>query len=128
MQAIQAGTPKRSRRTNRFACSCLRSISMGMAQVHNPTVNYERGTQPFFGGASRFRGAHLRELAVRVWKAMLADRIFGHAAELGFYFLFALFPTLLCAASILGFIARSAHQISDRLLEYLAFVVPTSAL
>ena len=30
------------------------------------------------------------------------DRIFGHAAELGFYFLFALFPTLLCASSILG--------------------------
>jgi membrane protein len=64
----------------------------------------------------------------RVWESMLADRLFGHAAELGFYFLFALFPTLLCGASILGLVARSAHQISDKLLEYLSLVIPTSAL
>jgi membrane protein len=70
----------------------------------------------------------LKQLAARVWKSLLADRVFGCAAELGFYFLFALFPTLFCAASVLGFVARSAHQISDRLLEYLALVVPTSAL
>lgn len=68
------------------------------------------------------------KLAARVWKALLIDRVFGYAAELGFYFLFALFPTLFCAGSILGFVARSAHQISDRLLEYLALVIPTSAL
>jgi membrane protein len=59
---------------------------------------------------------------------MIADRIFGHAAELGFYFLFALFPTLLSASSILGLAARSAHQIYDRLLHYLALVLPTAAL
>jgi membrane protein len=59
---------------------------------------------------------------------MIADRLFGHAAELGFYFLFALFPTLFCAGSILGLAARSADQIYDRLLDYLALVIPTSAL
>jgi membrane protein len=59
---------------------------------------------------------------------VLADRVFGHAAELGFYFLFALFPTLFCAGTILGMAARSAHQISDKLLEYLALVIPTTAL
>jgi len=68
------------------------------------------------------------ELALRIWKSTSTDRIFGHAAELGFYFLFALFPTLWCGASILGLVARSAHQISDKLLEYLALVIPTSAL
>jgi membrane protein len=57
-----------------------------------------------------------------------ADRLFGHAAELGFYFLFALFPTLFCASSILGLSARSAPQVFDRLLDYLALVIPTSAL
>ena len=67
-------------------------------------------------------------MTLRVWRALLADRVFGCAAELGFYFLFALFPTLFCAGSLLGFAARSAHQISDRLLEYLALVIPTSAL
>ena len=70
----------------------------------------------------------LIELARRTWRSVLADRLLGHAAELGFYFLFALFPTLFCAGSILGIVARSAHQISDKLLEYLALVIPTSAL
>lgn len=58
----------------------------------------------------------------------MEDRVFGHAAELGFYFLFALFPTLLCASSILGLAARSAHQFYDNLIHYLAVVIPTAAL
>jgi membrane protein len=59
---------------------------------------------------------------------MIEDRVLGHAAELGFYFLFALFPTLLCASSVLGLAARSAFQFYDKLLDYLAVVIPTSAL
>jgi membrane protein len=58
---------------------------------------------------------------------VIADRLFGHAAELGFYFLFALFPTLFCAGSILGLAARSADQIYLALLNYLSLVIPTSA-
>ena len=58
----------------------------------------------------------------------MEDRVFGHAAELGFYFLFALFPTLLCASSILGMAARSAYGFYDKLLNYLAVVIPTTAL
>jgi len=69
-----------------------------------------------------------RVIAARTWKSMRADRIFGHAAELGFYFLFALFPTLFCASSALGLAARSARQFYDRLLDYLALVIPTAAL
>ncbi len=74
------------------------------------------------------QGVPLRLLAKRTWKSLIADRVFGHAAELGFYSLFALFPTLFSASSILGLAARSANQIYDRLLDYLAFVIPTSAL
>jgi membrane protein len=73
-------------------------------------------------------GVPVRTVAARTWRAIPDDRLFGHAAELGFYFLFALFPTLFCAASILGLAARSAHQIYDRLLDSLALVIPTSAL
>lgn len=75
-----------------------------------------------------FEGVPLRVVALRSWKAIMADRLFGRAAELGFYFLFALFPTLFSASSILGLAARSAHQIYDRLLDYLSLVIPTSAL
>ena len=67
-------------------------------------------------------------VAKRTWASILTDRLFGRAAELGFYFLFALFPTLFCASSILGLAARSADQFYDQLLNYLALVIPTSAL
>lgn len=74
------------------------------------------------------QGVPVRVLATRTWKSIVADRLFGHAAELAFYFLFALFPTLFCAGSLLGLAARSAHQIYDRLLDTLALVIPTPAL
>lgn len=67
-------------------------------------------------------------VARRTWNAMKADNLLGRAAELGFYFLFALFPTLFSASSILGLAAQSASLIYSRLLAYLALVVPTSAL
>jgi membrane protein len=67
-------------------------------------------------------------VAKRTWESILKDRLFGRAAELGFYFLFALFPTLFSASSILGLAARSADQFYDKLLNYLALVIPTSAL
>lgn len=73
------------------------------------------------------RGVPVRVVARRAWKSILADRIFGHAAELGFYFLLALFPTLFSASSILGLIARSAASIYDRLLHYLTLLIPTQA-
>lgn len=38
------------------------------------------------------QGVPVRVVAVRTWKALMCDRVFGHAAELGFYFLFAPFP------------------------------------
>ena len=73
------------------------------------------------------QGVRIRVVAARTWRSMFLDRIFGRAAELGFYFFFALFPTLFSASSILGLAARSAHQFFDRLLDYLALVIPTAA-
>jgi membrane protein len=57
-----------------------------------------------------FQSIPLLTIARRTWKSILIDRLFGRAAELGFYFLFALFPTLFFASSILGLGARSAAQ------------------
>lgn len=74
------------------------------------------------------RGVPPKTIAKRTWRALIADNLLGRAAELGFYFLFALFPTLFSASSILGLAARSASSIYYKLLEYLALVVPTSAL
>jgi membrane protein len=80
------------------------------------------------GSLWNLQGVPVGVVAKRTWDAIFADRLFGRAAELGFYFLFALFPTLFSASSILGLAARSAHEIYDRLLDYLALVIPTSAL
>ena len=74
------------------------------------------------------QGIPCNVVAKRTWRGLMEDRVFGHAAELGFYFLFALFPTLLCASSILGLAARSAHQFYDKLISYMGVVIPTSAL
>ena len=73
-------------------------------------------------------GASVGLVAKGTWASLFADRLFGRAAELGFYFLFALFPTLFSASSILGLAARSADLFYDKLLNYLALVIPTSAL
>lgn len=108
-----------------------------------PAINHEPSIRPSGASSDRpaglwsrayddatvaFGRVPLGTFARGLWKSTLADRIFGHAAELGFYFLFSLFPTLFCAGSILGVAARSAHQFSDKLLAYLALLIPTSAL
>jgi len=52
----------------------------------------------------------------------------GRAAELGFFFIFALFPSLFTATALLGLAARSASKIYYSLLEYLALVIPHDAM
>jgi len=74
------------------------------------------------------QGISLGIIVHRTARAFLADNLLGRAAELGFYFLFALFPTLVSASSVLGLAARSATHIYDSLLAYLALVMPPSAM
>jgi membrane protein len=59
---------------------------------------------------------------------LLDDNLVGRAAELGFFFIFALFPSLFTATSLLGLAARSASRIYYSLLGYLAIVIPHDAL
>jgi membrane protein len=67
-------------------------------------------------------------IAKNTWNSMFADNLLGRSAELGFYFLFALFPTLVTACSVLGLAARSAVSFYQHLLQYLSVVVPPTAL
>jgi membrane protein len=63
----------------------------------------------------------------RTFNSLIDDNLLSRAAELGFYFLFALFPTLVSASAILGLAAKTAPQIYEHLLHYLTLVVPSSA-
>jgi membrane protein len=73
------------------------------------------------------RGVPLLTIVKRTWNSMLNDNLFGSAAELGYWFLFALFPTLVSASSILGLAVRHASDNYDRLLHYMSLVIPPSA-
>ena len=74
-----------------------------------------------------FEGTSPKVIALRTFKSFTEDNLLSRAAELGYYFLFALFPTLVSASSILGLAARQASTIYVALLNYLALVIPQSA-
>jgi membrane protein len=74
-----------------------------------------------------FRGVPPGMVWKRTMHAFLDDDLLSRAAELGYYFLFALFPTLVFASAILGLAARSASLIYLHLLNYLSLVVPQTA-
>jgi membrane protein len=61
----------------------------------------------------------------RTWASTWRDDLFGWAAELGYWFLFALFPTLVSASSIIGIALR--HVNYGKLLHYLGMVLPPAA-
>ncbi len=73
-------------------------------------------------------GIPVRVIVKNTWNSLFDDNLLGRSAELGFYFIFALFPTLVTACSILGLAARSAATFYEQLLQYLWIVVPPSAL
>ena len=63
----------------------------------------------------------------RLVKRINQDRIFGRAAQLSYYFLLALFPLLLFLINILGYLAQQGTVLRDKLLVYLAALMPASA-
>ncbi len=74
-----------------------------------------------------FEGTPPWTILKRSGKAFIDDNLVSRAAELGYYFLFALFPTLLSASSILGILAKRASSFYSAMLAYLAIVIPHSA-
>jgi membrane protein len=73
------------------------------------------------------KGVSPKVVAKRTWESTWNDDLFGWAAELGYWFLFALFPTLVSASSILGITLRHASSAYGKLLHYMAVVLPPSA-
>ena len=71
---------------------------------------------------------HLRDLLKRVVQRINDDDIFGRAAQLSYYFLLALFPLLLVLINILGYMAQEGTAFREKLLTYLAAVMPRSAI
>lgn len=73
----------------------------------------------------RLGGLSPAALARRVYRRLLEHEVFDRAASLSYYFLFALFPTLLFLTALLGLLP--IPQLMDRLLEYFARILPSDA-
>jgi membrane protein len=70
----------------------------------------------------------LTKFSARLWARMNDHDIFGRAAQLSYYFLLALFPLLLFLMSLLGYFAQAGSDLRNKLLTYLATVMPYSAV
>ncbi len=73
-----------------------------------------------------FQGVSPVAVVKRTVHSFNEDNLLSRAAELGYYFLFALFPTLVTASAILGLVVRNG-DLYLKLLNYLALVVPPDA-
>lgn len=63
-----------------------------------------------------------------LWARLNKHEIFDRAAQLSYYFLLALFPLLLFLMTLLGYFAGESAEVRDKLLSYLARVMPSSAI
>ena len=72
------------------------------------------------------QGVSAMTVAKRTLHSFNEDNLLSRAAELGYYFLFALFPTLVSASAIFGLVVRRG-DLYLKLLNYLALVVPADA-
>src|SRR5689334_23864039 len=66
----------------------------------------------------------MKRVARRVWRESNEDNILGAAAELGYYFLLALFPMLIFLTSLIGFIP----DLQASLFHELRRIAPSDAM
>jgi membrane protein len=69
-----------------------------------------------------------RTFVGRLWARINDHDIFGSAAQLSYYFLLALFPLLLFLMTLLGYFAEAGSELRNKLIAYLAAVMPSSAI
>jgi len=64
----------------------------------------------------------------RIFRGINDDEVFGRAAQLSYYFLLALFPLLLVLINLLGYVAQEGTEFRNKLISYLAAIMPSSAV
>jgi membrane protein len=70
----------------------------------------------------------LKNFSAHLWTRISDHNIFGRAAQLSYYFLLALFPLLLFLVTLLGYFTQAGSDLRNKLLTYLATVMPYSAV
>jgi len=72
-------------------------------------------------------GLTWRQLVRRVWSELGEDSILGWSAQLSFYFLLSIFPTLFFLLVLFGYFVGQGTQTREALIGYLGAVAPESA-
>src|SRR6516165_9046705 len=67
------------------------------------------------------------QLSRAVFDQVIDNNIFGRAAELAFYFLFALFPLIFFMMTLFGLFASHSVELQNSLLSYFADFLPPAA-
>jgi len=67
------------------------------------------------------------QLGRTVFEQINANNVFGRAAELAFYFLFALFPLIFFMMTLFGLFAAHRVELQNNLLSFFADFLPPSA-
>jgi len=69
-----------------------------------------------------------KKFVKEIYEKAIAEDITTNAAQVAFYFIFALFPLLLFLLSMIGLVLGAAENIRQELFGYLQEVIPGSAL
>jgi membrane protein len=69
-----------------------------------------------------------KDFAKKVYDEAMSEDIVSNAAQVAFYFIFALFPLLLFLLSLFGLVLGSAENMRQELFAYLGQVIPASAV
>jgi membrane protein len=75
-----------------------------------------------------FRQLFSKDFLKRLWARTEHDDILGRSAQLSYYFLLALFPLLLFLITLFGYMNGAGSHLRDKLISYLATVIPSAAL
>jgi membrane protein len=75
---------------------------------------------------SRLRDFQWKQFATGLYSKMIDNDIFSHAAQVAFYFSFALFPLLYFLVSLFGMVLDSSQGLRDELFANLRQIMPLS--
>lgn len=76
-------------------------------------------------GFWRLGGLSWWRLLVRVYRQSIRDDLLGRAAELAYFFLFAVFPLLLFLTTLFGYVAWGNWELRHELFDWVSTVAPS---
>ena len=115
-----AATPSREPLPSGGRVAVYESLQPPTSREANPSASIGSGAETHSGRPSpwKFGGVGVKELGRRVFHEIQGDDCFGRAAQLAYYFLFALFPFFLFLTTLLGYLP--IPNLLDRIMEMLA--------